>query len=55
YFAKEFTDLPLKSIGTHFGGRDHSTVIHSVQAITELIEKDRTVAETVDRLKSYLN
>lgn len=53
YLAKEYTDLPLKSIGVHFGGRDHSTIIHSVQTITELIETDRSVEETVYRLRSY--
>ena len=53
YLAKEYTDLPLKSIGVHFGGRDHSTIIHSVQTITELVETDRSVEETIYKLKSY--
>lgn len=53
YFAKEYTDLPLKSIGVHFGGRDHSTIIHSVQVITELLETDRAVEETIYKLKSF--
>ncbi|MEM7186721.1 MAG: helix-turn-helix domain-containing protein, partial [Bacteroidota bacterium] len=30
YLAKEFTQQSLKSIGLHFAGRDHSTVIHAV-------------------------
>ncbi|MEM7109963.1 MAG: chromosomal replication initiator protein DnaA, partial [Bacteroidota bacterium] len=30
YFSKEYTNHSLKSIGYHFGGRDHSTVIHAV-------------------------
>src|SRR5690606_4451899 len=29
YFAKELTKSSLKTIGLHFGGRDHSTVIHA--------------------------
>ena len=33
YLSKNFTKHSLKAIGKHFGGRDHSTVIHSCQAI----------------------
>ena len=53
YLAKEYTDLPLKSIGYHFGGRDHSTVIHSIQSINELMAVDHDVEETIQRLRSY--
>ena len=53
FLAKEYTDLPLKSIGYHFGGRDHSTVIHSIQAINELMGSDPDVDETVQKLRSY--
>ncbi len=50
YLAKEFTDLPLKSIGGHFGGRDHSTVIHSVQSVTEMLNEP-DIAETIQKIK----
>lgn len=53
FLAKEYTDLPLKSIGYHFGGRDHSTVIHSIQSINELMGSDPDVDETVQKLRSY--
>ncbi len=53
FLAKEYTDLPLKSIGYHFGGRDHSTVIHSIQSIHELMGNDPDVEETVQKLRSY--
>ncbi len=33
YLAKEFTNLTLASIGMYFGGRDHSTVLHSINVI----------------------
>ena len=42
YFAKEFTQHSLKSIGYHFGGRDHSTVIHAVQSVNEVIKTDES-------------
>ena len=50
YMLKELTNLPLKSIGYHFGGRDHSTVIHAVQSISEAMESDKTVEKTVRKL-----
>ncbi|TAG68076.1 MAG: chromosomal replication initiator protein DnaA, partial [Runella slithyformis] len=52
YFAKELTPLPLKSIGYHFGGRDHSTVIHAIQTINDLITQDEVVNEAVQKLRS---
>jgi chromosomal replication initiator protein len=56
YFAKEYTTHSLKSIGAHFGGRDHSTVIHAVQAVNDLMETDgkfkASVLELTKKLKS---
>ncbi|MEZ4901515.1 MAG: chromosomal replication initiator protein DnaA [Spirosomataceae bacterium] len=52
YFAKELTDLSLKSIGYHFGGRDHSTVIHAVQTISDLMETDDAVKEAIQKIRS---
>lgn len=52
YFAKELTDLSLKSIGYHFGGRDHSTVIHAVQTISDLMEADDAIKEAVQKIRS---
>jgi chromosomal replication initiator protein len=55
YMLKELTNLPLKSIGYHFGGRDHSTVIHAVQSISEAIESDKSVEKTVKKLFNRFN
>ncbi|MFL0163110.1 chromosomal replication initiator protein DnaA [Aquirufa salirivi] len=55
YMLKELTNLPLKSIGYHFGGRDHSTVIHAVQSISEAMETDKTVEKTVKKLFNRFN
>lgn len=38
--SKEFTDHSLPEIGKAFGGRDHSTVIHSCKTVTKLIAED---------------
>jgi chromosomal replication initiator protein len=51
YFSKEFTNHSLKSIGYHFGGRDHSTVIHAVQTVNDLIETDNTFKAAVTELR----
>jgi chromosomal replication initiator protein len=41
FLAKSYTKNSLKVIGKHFGGRDHSTVIHSCQAVQNLIDTDQ--------------
>jgi chromosomal replication initiator protein len=51
YFSKEFTNHSLKSIGYHFGGRDHSTVIHAVQTVNDLMETDPSVRNSISDLK----
>ena len=40
YFTKELTSLSLPEIGESFGGRDHTTVLHSVRKITEARKSD---------------
>lgn len=50
YLSKNFTKNSLKSIGKHFGGRDHSTVIHSCQAIQNLMDTDTKFKESVEEL-----
>jgi len=54
FFSKEYTNLSLKSIGEHFGGRDHSTVIHAVQAVNDFCDTDATFKKAVDELKKKL-
>ncbi len=51
YFAKEYTDFSLKSIGEYFGGRDHSTVIHAIQAVNELIETNKNFKTSIQELQ----
>ncbi|MDQ3393224.1 MAG: chromosomal replication initiator protein DnaA [Bacteroidota bacterium] len=54
YFAKEYTNLSLKSIGYHFGGRDHSTVIHAVQSVNDMIETDSRFKNGVEEIRKKL-
>jgi len=54
YFSKEYTNHSLKSIGYHFGGRDHSTVIHAVQAVNDMIDVNANFKTTIADLKEKL-
>jgi len=50
YLIKTMYDLPYKKIGTFFNNRDHSTVMHSVEKITNEIEMDINVKKDVEKL-----
>lgn len=55
YFAKEMTRHSLKSIGLHFGGRDHSTVIHALQTVNDLIATDKYVKQSVAEIRKRIS
>ena len=52
FLAKELTLSSLKTIGLHFGGRDHSTVIHSCNSIEENIGKDISFQNIIDDIRN---
>ncbi|MDH5474687.1 MAG: chromosomal replication initiator protein DnaA [Cyclobacteriaceae bacterium] len=54
YFCKEYTNHSLKSIGYHFGGRDHSTVIHAVQTVNDMMDTDINYKDSVEVLRKKL-
>ena len=54
YLAKQHTSNSLPDIGRKFSNRDHTTVIHAVKKIDELIKKDNEVKENVANLKKKL-
>lgn len=41
YLAKQYTNMSLKSIGFHFGNRDHSTVIHAISTVNDMMDTDK--------------
>ena len=51
YLSKAFTKNSLKTIGEHFGGRDHTTVIHSCQTVKDLMDTDTLFKESVLELQ----
>jgi chromosomal replication initiator protein len=50
YIMRKKTSLSLPEIGRFFGGRDHSTVIHSINKIEKLLLGENKVRETVEDL-----
>ncbi len=54
YLCKEITNSSLKTIGLHFGGRDHSTVIHAIQTIEDLISSDQKYADILQVLRNKI-
>ncbi|MBK8944460.1 MAG: chromosomal replication initiator protein DnaA [Ignavibacteriae bacterium] len=54
YLSKKLTKASLKTIGLHFGGRDHSTVIHAFTNIEKLTSEDIQLNEVVSGLKNKL-
>jgi chromosomal replication initiator protein len=54
YFLRHHLNLPLKQIGKILGGKDHSTVIHGIEKIEELIEKDESFKENVVEIERKL-
>jgi len=51
YFTKDYTNHSLKSIGHHFGGRDHSTVIHALQSVNDMLDTDARFRSSFSELK----
>jgi len=54
FLCKELTNHSLKSIGLHFGGRDHSTVIYAVQTIQEDMKRDPSIEKKIEELRRQL-
>jgi chromosomal replication initiator protein len=54
YLAKQLTTRSLPEIGRKFGNRDHTTVMHAVSRINELMQADGDFAEGVELLRRTL-
>ena len=54
YLMRELLGLQLVEIGAAFGGRDHSTVIHSLERVTATMREDPTFAQRIARLRVLL-
>ncbi len=54
YLCRELTDESYDHIGSRFGGRDHSTVIHAYRKIEEDLESDTELQDDISSLQSNL-
>ncbi|MDV3219978.1 chromosomal replication initiator protein DnaA [Intrasporangium sp.] len=54
YLCREMTDLSLPKIGQHFGGRDHTTVMHADRKIRELMSERRAIYNQVTELTNRI-
>lgn len=51
YLCKNMTNTPLDSIGAVLGGRDHSTIIHGINKITEEYDADENIRNIIMTIK----
>lgn len=54
YLSRELTDFSLPKIGEEFGGRDHTTVIHAHEKISNLIQSDSQFKKQIQELENAL-
>ena len=55
YLAKQMTEASLPEIGRQFGGKHHTTVMHSIAKIDEQRRNDKDLASTISKLMEVLN
>ena len=55
YLCRNMIDIPLKSIGTYIGKRDHSTIIHGINKIEAELKDSETMRSTIDIIKKKIN
>jgi len=55
YLIRRMTSLSLKEIGKEFEGRDHTTVMHSIERIENLMKSNAEVAEIIKDLNANIN
>ena len=54
YLARDMLGMQLVEIGQAFGGRDHSTVIHSVEKVERQMQRDRTFRDRIEAARQEL-
>jgi len=54
FLSKNLTTRSLPEIGRKFGGRDHTTVIHAIKKIQELVKNDSSMSEDIEILTRSL-
>lgn len=55
YLCRKLTSESFPKIGTEFGGKDHSTVMHSVEKIENEIKVNPDLANIIEKLRRIYN
>ena len=55
YLCRQMTDLSLQQIGKELGNRDHTTVRHGIEKITEDLKNSQFLQDTIDVLQKKIN
>ena len=54
FLSRKLTDMSLPKIGEEFGGRDHTTVIHAYEKISDNLNSDENLQHTIDEITKKL-
>lgn len=54
FLCREITSCSLETIGAHFGGRNHATVIHACKCVEDMINNDSLTNEKIQKIKDNL-
>ena len=54
YLARHFSGVSLQEIGRYFGGRDHTTIMHSCRKIEEILKSDPTIHAAIEQVRKAL-
>ena len=54
YLIRDMLDVPFKKIGATFSGRDHSTIMHSVETVDQMLKTDGQAKLVVEELKKRI-
>ena len=55
YLTRELTDMSLPEIGLAFGGKDHTTILHSHKKIAKQRKLDMEIDTVIQDIMTYLN
>ena len=55
YLMRELSPISLQSIGSRFGGKDHSTVVHAINSVKKEMASDPCFARLIESLKNSIH
>ena len=54
YLSRQLLDMSLPKLGEHFGGRDHTTVIHGINKVQESLKTDKNLQSVIFELENRI-